>query len=210
MRVEPVSPYPPATSRTLEQWLDPAYAAQVSAEVQTRLRDIADAQAMRRALWAAFLSLGVSAMLFATVVFSLNGNRGMLTWAVVGAVLVLVSVPMMRRSRSRIPRPGAILTTRGAGSLGGGLRAAGAIFLAINVFLLPATVLNGRLISVVFIELGVLLLLASAFVVPAAVIGGARSSLRRTAQRDPRMQEALEGERLAWTPTPGVPMFGPL
>jgi hypothetical protein len=211
MRVEPVSPYPPSTSRVLEQWLDPAYAAQVSPWVQTRLREIAHARAMRTGMWSALLSLGASAVVFEAALYAVNGNPRMLVWALAGAAVVLFSLLMLRRGRYRLGRSGVIHTTRGPRSLRGGLLAAGGIFLAINVFLLPTLVNSGRLLSIAFIDFGALLVLVSVFVIPATILERARPTLRRAAKRHPRLLDALEQERLRWPTRTGSDMvFGPL
>lgn len=198
-------------SRTLEEWLDPAYAAQVSPLVPTRLREIAHARAMRTAMWSAIVSLGASAVVLAAVVYALSGNPRMLGWALAGAAAVVAGLLELRRGRDRLGRSGVIHTTRGPRSLRGGLLAAGGIFLAINAFLLPAMVTAGRFLLVALVESGALLVLVSVFVIPAAILGRARPALRRAAHRHPRLLDALEQERRGWTTrTGGHMVFGPL
>lgn len=210
-RIEPVTGFPSASSRTLEQWLDAEYAAQTPPEAPTRLREIARDRAARRGLWAAFLSIGVSAIVAAFGLFSMNGNPRSLSWAIGGALLVAVSVLALRRAGHGVPPTGRTAITRGPGSLPAALGLSGAILLALNLLLLPSILLgSGGIRTVILVDVGMVLLLASVLVVPAAVVGDARSSLRRAAQRDAKLAAALERERTTWTPTPGVPMFGPL
>lgn len=67
MRVEPVSAYPPATSRTLAEWMDADLAAMHDTDSRSRLREVADARAMRRGMWASFLALGSSSVVVGLV-----------------------------------------------------------------------------------------------------------------------------------------------
>ncbi|GAT74813.1 hypothetical protein [Microbacterium hydrocarbonoxydans] len=210
-RVEPVTGLPSASGRTLEQWLDAEYAAQTPPEAPTRLREIARDRAARRGLWAAFLGIGISAVMAAFGLYSLNGNSRTLAWALGGTLLAAVSVVMMRRAGSRVPPSGRTTTTRGPGSLPAALGLAGAVLLALNLLLLPSILMGwGGIRTVILVDTGMVLLLASVLVVPAAVMGDARVSLRRAAMADEKLAAALERERETWTPTPGVPMFGPL
>ncbi|PRB02325.1 hypothetical protein [Microbacterium sp. MYb64] len=144
VHVEPVSAYPPATSRTLEQWL------------------------------------------------------------------AVVSALFLNRVRRWVPRPGTSLSVRGPGNLRSGLWTAGGILLLVNVFLVIGALTSGRVLSMVFVDLGMVLLLASVLVVPSATLGRSRPILRRQAHEDPRLAATLEQERLSWTPDGRTPVFGPL
>ncbi|WP_439902442.1 hypothetical protein [Microbacterium azadirachtae] len=210
-RVDPVSAYPPASSRTIEQWLDPELGSRYSAEFGTRLREIADARAGVTAMWAAFLSLGLSAVLFALVMLAVTARvDATVPWMIAGAAVAAVSVLFLRRVRRWMPRPGRSVANRGPGDLRGGLWAAAAIFVALNVLFAISVLTTGDIGPILLVDLGIVLLLASAFVVPPAIIGRSREMLRRQAAKDPRLLATLERERLTWTPRPGTPMFGPL
>lgn len=211
VHVEPVSAYPLATSRTLEQWLAPGLGASHGPELRTRLREIADARAALAAMWAAFLSLGVSAILFAAVLFAVTGRAAStVPWMAVGAVLAAVSALFLSRVRRWVPRPGTSLSVRGPGNLRGGLWAAGGILLLVNVFLVIGALTSGRVLSMVFVDLSMVLLLTSVLVVPSAILGRSRLILRRQAHEDPRLAATLEQERLSWTPDGRTLTFGPL
>lgn len=209
VHVEPASP--PSSSRTLEQWLDPGLGAAHQPELRTRLREIADARAARAAMWAAFLSLGVSAVLFAGVLLAVTGRAAStVPWIAVGAVLAAVGALFLSRVRRWVPRPGTSLSVRGPGNLRSGLWAAGGILFLLNVFLVIGSLTTGRVLVMVLVDLGMVLLLASAFVVPSAILGRSRLILRRQTQKDPRLAATLERERLTWRPDGRTAMFGPL
>ncbi|MFB7844653.1 hypothetical protein [Microbacterium sp. NPDC056052] len=211
VHVEPVSAYPPPSSRTLEQWLDPGLGTTHQPELRTRLREIADARAALAAMWAAFLSLGVSAILFAGVLLAVTGRAAStVPWIAVGVVLAAVSALFLSRVRRWVPRPRTSLSVRGPGNLRGGLWAAGGILFLLNVFLVIGALTTGRVLVMVLVDLGMVLLLTSAFVVPSAILGRSRLTLRRQTQKDPRLAATLERERLSWRPDGRTAMFGPL
>lgn len=210
MHVEPVSQYPPASSRTLAQWLDPELSARHGSDARTRMREIADGRAMRRAMWAAFLALGASAVVLGAAFLVFGWWTAAVATASAGGVVAAASALFLRRERRRIPRPGESYTTRGAGTLRGGIVAASGMFAAVNVFFIPAMLAGSDLTPILLIDAGLALLLVSGFVVPAAVIGDGRAALRRDANRDPHVAAALEHERTVWVPRAGVDMFGPL
>lgn len=211
MNVEPVSAYPPATGRTLVEWLDPELATLHGAQARSRLREIADARAMRRGMWASFLSLGASSVLLGLVLLAVGVPlSAYLPVMIVGGIIAVVSGLFLARVRGWLPRPGTSYATRGAGSLGGGLLAAVSIFGAINVFLVPAIVSSADPVPLLVLDAGFALLLVSVFVIPAAIIGRGRHTLRREAERDQRLAAALEHDRVTWAPRVAVPMFGPL
>jgi len=211
VHVEPVSAYPPPSSRTLEQWLDPGLGTTHQPELRTRLREIADARAALAAMWAAFLSLGVSAILFAGGVLAATGRAAStVPWIAVGAVLAAVSALFLSRVRRWVPRPGTSLSVRGPGNLRSGLWAAGGILLVLNVLMAIGSLTTGDVLVMVLVDLGMVLLLASAFVVPSAILGRSRLILRRQTQKDPRLAATLERDRLSWTPDRRTQTFGPL
>ncbi|KJL33086.1 hypothetical protein [Microbacterium azadirachtae] len=211
VHAEPVSAYPPASSRTLEQWLDPGLGAPHGPELRTRLREIADARAALAAMWAAFLSLGISAVLFGGVLFAVTGRAAStVPWMAVGAVFAVVSALFLNRVRRWVPRPGTSLSVRGPGNLRSGLWAAGGILFLLNVLMVIGSLTTGRVLVMVLVDLGMVLLLVSALVVPSAILGRSRPILRRQAHEDPRLAATLERERLSWTPDGRTPMFGPL
>lgn len=211
MRVEPVSAYPPATSRTLAEWLDADLAAMHGSEWRSRLREIADARAMRRGMWASFLALGSSSVVLGALLLAVGAPpSAYVPTMIVGGVIAVASGLFLARVRGWLPRPGTSYTTRGAGSLGGGLIAAASLFGAINVFLIPGIVASVDPVPLLVLDAGLALVLVSGFVVPAAIIGRGRYTLRREAARDQRLAAALESDRLTWAPQVAVPMFGPL
>lgn len=211
MRVEPASLHPPASSRTLAEWLDLELARMHGDQSRTRLREIADARAARRGMWAAFLALGASSAVLGTVMLAIGaGPRDTLPWVIGGLVVIAVAGAFLQRERRRIPRVGETYSTRGAGSFVGGLLAALGLFAAVNVFFIPAMLSSADPVPLLVIDLGLACLLTSGFVVPAAILGRGRVALRRQAQRDPRLAAALEHERTTWVPRAAVPMFGPL
>jgi len=211
VHVEPVSAYPPASSRTLAQWLDPELGERYAPEISTRLREIADARAGAAGTWGALLSVGLSAVLFAGVLIAVTGRTlSAVPWLIVGVVLAAVGGWFLRRVRRWVPRPGTSLSGRGPGNLRSGLWAAGGILLIFIVFLVIGALTSGRVLVPVLLGLGMALLLVSVFVVPPSIIGRSRQSLRRQAQRDPRLAATLERERLSWAPTRRTEMFGPL
>ena len=211
MRVEPVSAYPPATSRTLAEWMDADLAAMHGTDSRSRLREVADARAMRRGMWASFLALGSSSVVVGLVLLAVGmPPSAYVPSMTVGGIVAVVSGVFLARVRGWIPKPGTSHTTRGAGSLGGGLIAAASIFGALNVFLIPGIVSSVDPVPLLVLDAGFALLLVSVFVIPAAVIGRGRQTLRREAARDQRLVAALERDRVTWVPLVAVPMFGPL
>lgn len=209
--VEPVSAYPSASSRTLEQWLDPELGAQYPPEFSTRLREIADARARVAGMWAALVSVGLGAVLFAGVLFAVTGRAvSTVPWMIVGVVLAALGGWFLSRVRRWVPRPGAWVPVRGPGDLRGGLWAAGGILFVLNVFLVIGAVTSGGVFAMVLVDLGLVLLLVSGFVVPPTIVGRSRPTLRRQTQKDPRLAATLERERLSWTPVGRTEMFGPL
>ncbi|WP_311260393.1 hypothetical protein [Microbacterium sp. WCS2018Hpa-9] len=211
MRVEPVSEYPPATSRTLAEWLDADLAALHGTESRSRLREIADARAMRRAMWASFLALGSSSVILGLVLLAVGvPPSAHVPLMIVGGVIAVASGLFFGRVRGWLPRPGTSYTTRGAGALGGGLIAAASIFGAINVFLIPGIVSSVDPVPLLALDAGLALVLVSVFVIPAAIIGRGRHTLRREAARNQRLAAALDHDRVTWGPGVAVPMFGPL
>lgn len=211
VHVEPVSAYPPASSRTLAQWLDPELGKQYAPEFSTRLREIADARAAAAGMWAALLSVGISAVLFAGVMVPVTGRTlSTMPWMIVGLVLAAVGGWFLQRVQRWVPRPGTSLSVRGPGSLRSGLWAAGGILCVFTVFLAIGALTSGRVLVPVLVELGMVLLLVSVFVVPPSIVGRSRQILRRQTQRNPRLAATLERERLSWAPTERTEMFGPL
>ncbi|MGN7862122.1 hypothetical protein ACTJI8_16175 [Microbacterium sp. 22303] len=211
VHVEPVSAYPPASSRTLAQWLDPELGKQYAPEFSTRLREIADARAAAAGMWAALLSVGISAVLFAGVMVAVTGRTlSNMPWMIVGLVLAAVGGWFLQRVRRWVPKPGTSLSVRGPGSLRSGLWAAGGILCVFTVFLAIGALTSGRALVPVLVELGMVLLLVSVFVVPPSIVGRSRQILRRQTQRNPRLAATLERERLSWAPTRRTEMFGPL
>lgn len=211
MRIEPVSAFPPATSRTLAEWMDADLAALHGAESRSRLREVADARAMRRGMWASFLALGSSSVVLGLVLLVVGvPPSAYVPTMIAGGFVAVISGSFLARVRGWVPKPGTSYTTRGAGSLGGGLLAAASIFGAINVFLIPGIVSSADPGPLLVLDAGVALVLVSGFVVPAAIIGRGRQALRREAARDQRLAAALESDRVTWTPQVAVPMFGPL
>lgn len=210
-RIEPASAYPPASSRTLVEWLDPALTVLHGAESRCRLREIADARAVRRGMWASFLALGSSSVVIGLVLPAVGAPLSASVPAmIVGGIVAVASGLFLARVRGWVPKPGTSYATRGAGSLGGGLIAAVSIFGAINVFLIPAIISSVDPAPLLVLDGGLALMLVSVFVIPAAIIGRGRDTLRREAERDQRLAAALERDRVSWTPQVAVPMFGPL
>ncbi|WP_341945100.1 hypothetical protein [Microbacterium sp. LWH11-1.2] len=211
MHVEPVPTHPPASSRTLSEWLDPELAERYGVESRTRLREIAAARAMRRGMWGAFVSLGASSTIVGIGILTLGvAPSASVPWVIAGVLVVVAAALFLRRERDWIPRPGKSYTTRGAGDLRGGAIAALSIFLVFNVFLVPAMMSGADPMPLLVLDGAFALLLVSGFVVPAAILGRGRETLRRQAFRDPRLAAALEAERLTWIAGTAVPMFGPL
>lgn len=210
-RIEPASAYPPASSRTLAEWLDPAFAVLHGAESRSRLREIADARAMRRGMWASFLALGSSSVIIGVVLLAVGApSSASMPAMIVGGIIAVASGLFLARVKGWVPKPGTSYATRGAGSLGGGLIAAASIFGAINVFLIPAIISSGDPVPLLVLDGGLALVLVSVFVIPAVIIGRGRHTLRSEAARDRRLAAALEHDRVSWTPQAAVPMFGPL
>lgn len=210
-RIEPVSAYPPASSRTLAEWMDPALAVLHGAESRSRLREIADARAMRRGMWASFLALGSSSVVIGLVLLAVGvSSSASMPTMIVGGIIAVAAGLFLAGVRGWVPKPGTSYATRGAGSLGGGLIAAASIFGAINVFLIPAIIFSVDPMPLLVLDGGLALMLISVFVIPAAIIGRGRHTLRREAERDQRLAAALERDRVSWTPQIAVPMFGPL
>lgn len=210
-RIEPVSAYPPASSRTLAEWMDPALAVLHGAESRSRLREIADARAMRRGMWASFLALGSSSVIIGLVLLAVGvSSSASMPTMIVGGVIAVAAGLFLAGVRGWVPKPGTSYATRGAGSLGGGLIAAASIFGAINVFLIPAIIFSVDPMPLLVLDGGLALMLISVFVIPAAIIGRGRHTLRREAERDQRLAAALERDRVSWAPQIAVPMFGPL
>nr|WP_201470204.1 hypothetical protein [Microbacterium hydrocarbonoxydans] len=211
MHVEPVSAYPPASSRTLAQWLAPELTAEHGAESRTRLREIAEARAMRRGMWSSLLALGASSVALGLVLLIVGVTPG--GWVpclVAGALVAVVCAAFLRRERGWIPAPGTALATRGVGTLGGGLIAASSLFLASNILLMPAIMSSFDPVPLVVWDVGLALVLVSVFVIPGAIIGRGREALRRSVLTDPRLAAELERERETWVAQISVPMFGPL
>ncbi|MGK3950627.1 hypothetical protein [Microbacterium sp. K2] len=218
-RIEPVSAYPPASSRTLAEWMDPALAVLHGAESRSRLREIADARAMRRGMWASFLALGSSSVIIGLVLLAVGvSSSASMPTMIVGGIIAVAAGLFLAGVRGWVPKPGTSYATRGAGSLGGGLIAAASIFGAINVFLIPAIISSVDPMPLLVLDGGLALMLISVFVIPlisvfvipAAIIGRGRHTLRREAERDQRLAAALERDRVSWGPQIAVPMFGPL
>lgn len=210
-RIEPVSAYPPASSGTLAEWMDPALAVLHGAESRSRLREIADARAMRRGMWASFLALGSSSVVIGLFLLAVGVSMSAsMATMIVGGIIAGAASLFLARVRGWVPTPGTSYATRGAGSLGGGLIAAVSIFGAINVLLIPAIISSVDPAPLLVLDGGLALMLVSVFVIPAAIIGRGRHTLRREAERDQRLAAALERDRISWTPQVAVPMFGPL
>lgn len=211
MNVEPVSAYPPATSRTLAEWLDADLAALYGAEARSRLREIADARGMRRGMRASFLALGSSTVVLGMLLLAVGvPPSGYLPTMIAGGLLAVTSGLFLARLKSWIPKPGTLHSTRGAGTLGGGLVAAASIFVAINVALIPAIISSVDRVPLLVLDAGLALALVSTLVIPAAIIGRGRRAFRREVERDQRLAAALERDRVTWAPRIAVPMFGPL
>ncbi len=210
-QIEPVSAYPPASSRTLAEWMDPALAVLHGAEYRSRLREIADARAMRRGMWASFLALGSSSVAIGLVLLAIGVSpSASMATMIAGGIVAVAAGLFLARVRGWVPKLGTSYATRGAGSLGGGLVAAVSIFGAINVFQIPAIISSVDPAPLLVLDGGLALMLVSVFVIPAAIIGRGRHTLRREAERDQPLAAALERDRVSWTPQVAVPMFGPL
>lgn len=208
MHVEPVSPYPPAVSRSLDEWLSERLSRGTPPEFATRLRVIAAQQAARVAACAAFAGLGISLALAGIVLAAYGAPlAGPVVMIAAGAALAVGCLLPVRRFQARIPREGATTTTRGPGSARGGMFAAGAVLVLFTALSSPAWLRDPNLL---WVNAGMAALLISALVVPAAVLGRGRESLRRRAQSRGPLRDALEQERLGFVPSPGTQAFGPL
>ena len=115
-------------------------------------------------------------------------------------------------TRHRLPEAEGVDTSDAGQHLlhAAGVIAALSIFLVFNVFLVPAMMSGADPMPLLVLDGAFALLLVSGFVVPAAILGRGRETLRRQALRDPRLAAALEAERLTWIAGTAVPMFGPL
>ncbi|HCS60584.1 MAG TPA: hypothetical protein DIW46_04175 [Microbacterium sp.] len=136
-------------------------------------------------------------------------------FVVVGALLGLLGLLLIRRARTRFPKETRTRTIRGAGDARNGWFAAGGIWLVFAVIILStlpslADRGDGIAIGLIGIIVCMALLLISAFVVPATVLGRARESLRRVAATDAHYRALLEQDRLTWHPRYGDQMYGPL
>lgn len=213
----PVSVYPPATSRSLDDWLAPA-SSLTPADGRTRLREIAHARAADITLAACTIGGGIIALMGGVI-------WGLLAWTVVpviaggviGSGLSVGGAVLLKRARSRRPDN----RYRRMGAWGtpdtpvGGIILAGVIYGAVAIPVLlswPELVASGaeRVIGMLGFLLVFALLLVVAMVIPGIILGRARTSLRRVAATDPVYRAMLEQERSSWVPQHGDQMFGPL
>lgn len=209
--VEPVSPYPSATSRDLDGWLSEDLSALHPAEAPTRLRAIADTRAVRIAAWASGLCIGTTVTIVGFLVFAITGRiSGLAALGGGGVLLAVVCAIFLTRAQNRVPDTGRLRSVRGPSDLRSGIVAALVLYLAVSGIMLVPALTTERYAGLVVANIAVLLLLVSVFVVPAAALGRGREAFRRRARTDTVLRSRLEEDRLSWKPDHGTPMYGPL
>ena len=208
--VEPVSPYPPATSRDLDGWLSEDLSALHPAETPTRLRALADTQAARIGAWAGGVSIGLSAAIVGLVLLVATGRIS--SAAIVGGGVLFAGLCtfFLFRGRRRLPDTRRLRSVRGPARLGAGISAALVIYLPVTALMVIAMVSTGRFFGLIVANVAILLFLISAFVVPAAVLGRGRESFRRRVRTNVVLRARLDQDRLTWKPDHATPMYGPL
>lgn len=186
-----------------------------SADVPTRLRQIADARAIDVALAACLIGL-VPAFLVAGGVWA-AAVAAVLPVVLLTLAAILVAtlgVVLLHRARTRLPGERTRIV-RGPGSARQGVVAFVTLF---GVLLIPFAVAaiemsgeNPRGVPLLIGVVAVLaLLLADVFIVPAVVLGRARASFRAAAERDRNFRALLDQDRLTWHPSYGDMAYGPL
>lgn len=208
--VEPVSPYPPATSRDLDGWLSEDLAALHPPEAPTRLRALADTQAARAGAWAVGISVGVSAAMVGLILLLVTGRISSAPLIGGGVLLAGLCALFLARARRRLPDTGRLRSVRGPARLRAGISAALVIYLPVTALMVVAMISTGRFFGLIVVNVAILLFLVSAFVVPAGVLGRGRESFRRRAMTDAALRARLEEDRLSWKPDHATPMYGPL
>lgn len=209
--VEPVSAYPPASSRDLDGWLAEDLALLHPQDTPTRLRAIADTRAVRIAAWATGVSVGISAVIVGSLFFAITGRvSGLAALSGGGLLLAVVCALFLARARTRIPGTGRLRSVRGPGDLRSGLIAALLLYLATSAIMLVPALTTERYTLLIVANIAVLLLLVSVFVVPAAVLGRNREAFRHRARTDAALRARLEEDRLSWKPDHATLMYGPL
>lgn len=212
---EPVSIYPPATSRTLDEWLQEESASPPPSG-RSRLSQIAWNRAADIAAASASVAGGITLILFGAYwsVFA-SIPAPILVFTILGAVFVAVGLLVIRRARTRLPSDRILRVVRGPSSAGSGVVTAATIWGVLAAITIPSwlaspTAIEGADVMFVGFLLFFALLLVTCFVVPAVVLGRANESLRRIAATAPAYREQLEQDRLTWRPTAGAQMYGPL
>ena len=210
----PVSLYPPATSRSLESWLGQP-SADAPVEAPSRLREIADNRAVDISLAAVALAGGIVVVLFGAY-WSIMGLvvPPVIIFSIIGAALILLGRFALRLARSRLPKDERARIVRSSGTARGGITAAAMIWVVTVVMTSPAwpaaSARDGGWALLMGFYLFLALLLVTCFVVPSIVLGRARESLRRVAEQDGAYRALLEHDRLTWHPRYGDQMYGPL
>lgn len=208
--VEPVSPYPSATSRDLDGWLSEDLAALHPFEAPTRLRALADTQAARIGAWAAGISVGLSAAIVGLVLLAITGRISGVPLIGGGVLFGGLCMIFLHRVGRRLPDTGRLRSVRGPARLRDGIIAALVIYLPATALMVVAMVATGRFFGLIIVNVVLLLLLVSAFVVPSAVLGRGRDAFRRRARTDALLRARLEEDRLSWKPDHATLMYGPL
>lgn len=212
---EPVSMYPPATSRTLDEWLV-EQPAPPGVDARSRLRQIAWNRAVDLAAASACVSGGITCILFGgywSVFASIPAP--VIVFTILGAALIVLGLLVIHRLRTRLPNERMRRVVRGPSGARSGIVMASVLWgvlaaIAITSFLSNPSASERSAVVLVGFLLFFALLLVTSFVIPAIVLGRANESLRRIVARVPAYRALLEEDRVMWHPTPGVEMYGPL
>ncbi|MEU3657405.1 hypothetical protein AB0E67_32445 [Streptomyces sp. NPDC032161] len=166
--------------------------------------------------WAAGIGTGAELILLGVFLsLRLGALAPALALGLPGAALVVLCRVFYVRVRDRLPSTGRPTSHRGPGGPRQALSFLGfVLFVFIAVFALtakPATWQDSsRLLTLAVILAFVIGLIVAAIVVPATIMGRARESLRRKAQRDARFRALLEEDLATWHDPVGNASYGPL
>ncbi|GGG44000.1 hypothetical protein GCM10011374_02940 [Kocuria dechangensis] len=203
-------------ARPLDYWLSAELARASPPLAPSRLRQLADAQGTVAAAWSSAIAAGPVLAVTGGVISSMSGDPvWVLVLGLMGAALLVLGLISWKRVQAILPKTDRLIVTRGPGSARGGIMMVSVLAAVLGGLLatpLPAAAAQGTatLLAVIYTYLLTVALLVACIVVPATVMGRARSSFRRRVQENPDLRRAVEDDLTTWRDPHGNAGYGPL
>ncbi len=203
-------------ARPLDYWLSAELARASPPLAPSRLRQLADTQGTVAAAWSSAIAAGPVLALTGGVSSVLSGD---LVWVwvlgLMGVALLVLGLVSWRRVRATLPMTDRLLITRGPGSARGAIVLVSGLAVVVGGVLATAWPVGAArgtatLVALICAYLLIVALLVACILVPATVMGRARSSFRRRIRENPELRSAVEDDLATWRDPHGNAGYGPL